>query len=70
MGLELTYNDHGAILSDADGYVTHQLRRLPVIGGAPLWTLYAVPQAYVQVFVGEFATVEAAKVAAEKGGSQ
>ena len=65
--LELTYNDRGAILSDRAGYVTHQLSRMPVIGGEPRWNLYAVPQAYVQVFIGEFDSIEAAKAAAEKG---
>lgn len=66
--LKLTYNAHGANLSDTDGYVTHEMIR-PMFGREDSgWTLYELTGPYSKRHVGSFESPEAAKAAAEKGG--
>lgn len=56
--LSLTFTDYGAILSDADGFVTHRLTRPgPFFPGQ--WSLHRVVSAYGSEFIGHFPSLDA-----------
>lgn len=58
--MKLTHTAHGAHLSDARGYVTHEMLR-----GLDGWTLYRRTGAFSKRLVGKFDSLEAARAAAE-----